>query len=430
MNLTVLGINFRTAPIELREKFSFRPEDVPAALRHAGQCLHGAELVLISTCNRTELYIAGIDGLQKDQLITPLMSTVPASEIDDLAAHFYLKKDIDVVEHLIAVASSLDSMVVGETEILGQVRQAYMIAREEQLGGKTLHAVFQTAFRYAKRVHTETEICRGRVSVSSIAVEFAEKVFDELSEKTIMIVGAGETAELALKSLIERGVTEILVLNRSFDKGKALAGQYGGEAIRFELLAEHLPRTDIVISSTAAPHCVIQTDNVQRAVKDRRGQPILLIDIAVPRDIEAGVGRLENVYLYHIDDLQRVAEENLAKRQEAVDEAWEIVREGVAHVVSALEVTGLKLLMKQLDRKARDIEETELKRAFARDRMAELPETCRNEIEMLVHRTVNKILASPRETLRKAEKNGQWAEYSKATKGLFGLEEEHYDRDI
>jgi len=352
------------------------------------------------------------------------------AEIDEPASHFYLKTGLDAAQHLIAVAASLDSMVVGETEVLGQVKQAHMIASREQASGKILHALFQTAFRCAKRVHSETDISRGRVSVSSVAVEFAEKIFDELGEKTIMVVGAGQTAELALRSLVERGVTSVLVLNRSFHRGKALAEQCGGQAVLFELLAGHLPRADIVISSTGAPHCVIHTATVQQAVRARRGRPILLIDIAVPRDIEEGAGRLKDVYLYHIDDLQRVADANLAKRGEAVEKAWQIVREETAEVSAAYEDTDLRALMLQFDRQAREIKEAQLKRAFARQKMAALPEECREEIDTLVQKTINKTLAAPRKALNRAARNGRWQEYARVARDLFGLEKEHDDRNL
>jgi len=431
MNFAMLGINFRTAPIELRERVSLRPDDIPAALQRLGARFPGAELVLVSTCNRTELYVAGIDGaFTKEGLIEALMAGLEVSGSGKPASHFYLKNGFEAAEHLIAVASSLDSMVVGETEILGQIKEAYMIAGREQVVGRILHAVFQAAFRYAKRVHSETDISRGRVSVSSIAVEFAEKVFEDLSEKTIMIVGAGETAELALKSLIEKGVTEVLVLNRSFHRGKALAGEYGGRALQFDLLADYMPGTDIVISSTSAPHCVIRADTVRNAAKARRGRPILLIDIAVPRDIEAGAGRLENVYLYHIDDLQRVADENLARRQEAIDAAWKIVREGTAELAAAFEGADLGTLMKQFDLQARQIKDMELARSFAKEKIASLPEECRDEMGIVVQKTLNRLLAEPRAALRRAARNGQWQEYAKVVRDLFGFDKEHNDRDI
>jgi glutamyl-tRNA reductase len=422
MNLTVLGMNFRTAPIGLREKVSFTSSGIPPALQRILEQLPESELVLVSTCNRTELYVAGIEiADRKGELVRALLTDLQADETGELSQHFYLKTSHEAAEHLIAVVCSLDSMVVGETEILGQVKEAYMLARQEGTVGKILNPLFQTAFRYAKRVHTETDICRGRVSVSSIAVDFACKVFDQLDRKTVMIVGAGETAELALKSLVDKGVNEVLVLNRSFHKGKALAEQHGGRAIQFELLTDYLPGTDIVISSTAAPHCVIHANTVRSAIKARRGRPMLLIDIAVPRDIEAAAGDLENVYLYHIDDLQKVAYENLSKREQGVETAWRIVKEGTAELAATFEGGALRLLLREFDGWGREIRDSAIKRAFAKEKLSSLPEPCRDEIETLVHKTVNKMLAAPREALKKAAKNGQWDEYARVARDLFDL---------
>ena len=422
MNLAMLGINFRTAPIELRERVSLSPDSIPAALRRIMPLLPGAELVLASTCNRTELYVAGIDKIAgKDELIATLLDALEVSDVENEPSHFYFQSGIEAAEHLISVACSLDSMVVGETEILGQIKRAYMLASREETVGKVLHAVFQVAFRYAKRVHSETDISRGRVSVSSLAVEFAEKVFEDLSDKTIMIVGAGETAELALKSLIEKGATEVLVLNRSFHKGKALADEYGGRAIQFDLLADYLPKTDIVISSTGAPHCVVHADAVRNAMKARRGLPILLVDIAVPRDIEAAAGDVKNVYLYHIDDLQKVADENLSKRQQAIDAAWKIVKEGTSEVAETFEGTDFRTLMRDFDLQAREVKEVALARSFAKEKMADLSDECREEIDAVVQATINKLLAEPRTALRRAAKNGQWQQYAEVVRDLFGF---------
>jgi glutamyl-tRNA reductase len=422
MNLALLGINFRSAPIELREKVSWNPDKIPATLQRIRARRPSAELVLVSTCNRTELYVADSDGApQKDDLIADLLDGLDIPPIEQLASHFYFESGMEAAQHLVAVSSSLESMVVGETEILGQVKRAYMIAEQEELVGKTLRTVFPEAFRIAKRVHSETDISRGRVSVSSIAVEFADKVFESLSEKTVMIVGAGETAELALKSLVGKGVTEVLVLNRSFHKGIALASQCGGRAIQFDSLADYLARTDIVISSTGAPHCVIHTEAVRAAVKARRGRPILLIDIAVPRDIEASAGDLDNVYLYHIDDLQKVADGNLSKRQAAIDAAWAILKQGTTELTEAFEGADFRTLMQQFDRQAQAIKAAALERSFAKAKMAALPEACREEVDAVVQATINKLLAEPRNALRRAAKNGQWQAYSEVARDLFGF---------
>lgn len=425
MNLAVLGISFRSAPLELRERVSFSPGTVPAVLQRLAGDMPRSELALVSTCNRTELYAAGTD-LPPDvrSVVSLLTENDGADGIDALAAGFYAKTGIEAAEHLLAVASSLDSMVIGESEILGQVRQAYGIAVQEHSSGKTLDALFHTAFRTAKRVHSETEIARGRVSVSSIAVEFAEKVFEKLSDKTVMIVGAGDTADLALRSLVERGAREVLVLNRSLDRGQALAAQHGGKAIAFDLLADHLSRADIVLTSTSAPHCVIHADMVRRAMGERRQQPMLLIDIAVPRDIDANVENLENTYLYHIDDLQRVAEKNMARRQAAVEQAWQIVREETAEIGALFREPDVGPMMRRFDRHGREVCDELVERTLGRETLTSLDEEGREEIRALSGKIANILLDKPRRALRRAARNGGWEEYVRVVNDLFGFDED------
>lgn len=420
MKISILGINFRTAPVEIRERASFTANDVPDVLRRICAEFPGAEAVLLSTCNRTEVYMSGIDADEKKQiLIGMLLKESDPGRLAAVEKHFYTKKNMMATEHLLAVAAGLDSMVVGETEVLGQVKQAYMLTKQTLISGKTMDPLFHNAFRIAKRVHTETDVCRGRVSVSSIAVEFAEKVFENLTDKTVMIVGAGETAELALKSLIERGAREVLVLNRSLDKAIMLAERYGGRAIQFELINDYLPRADIVISSTSAPHCVIHESSVRKAMETRHDLPLLLIDIAVPRDIETGVGALENVYLYNIDDLQRVAAENLAKRQKSVEKAWKIVKEGAMEIASVFESADLRDMLRKLDELGRNTTEIVLQKTLAKEKIAALPEDAREELRVVAQKVVGKFLAEPREALKRAAKNGQWKEYVKVVDDLF-----------
>ena len=422
MSVGVLGISFRTAPIEVREKAAFRSTDVPSVLQRIRAEFPASELVLISTCNRTELYTAGLDlAAAKGRLIRILLKDEEGQPTAAAEQQFYVKHDTEATEHLLAVACSLDAMVVGETEVLGQVKQALALAEEAQTAGKVLHPMFQNAFKVAKRVHTETDICRGRVSVSSLAVEFAEKVFEDLSAKTVMIVGAGETAELALKSLIDRGARDVLVLNRSMDRGQALAERCGGRAIQFELLDDYLPRADIVISSTSAPHLVVHASSVRRAIEVRRGRPMLLIDIAVPRDIDPAAGDIKDAYVCHIDDLQRMAAENLQRRQGAVERAWIIVREGTAEFAGVLGDADLRRVLRDMDAYGREASETAVQRALAKGPLATLPEPCREEIRALAQRVAHKMLSRPREAVKEATRNGSWDEYVRVVDDVFGF---------
>lgn len=422
MNLSMVGINFHSAPVNVREKVSFSRKHVPKTIEDISADLNEAEVALLSTCNRTELYVVSADPEHGSaMLVSTLLQRAGASPPSELEQYFYSKTGLDAAEHLIAVASSLDSMVVGETEILGQVKQAYMLAIEAQPDCKLLHALFQQALKAGKRVHTETDISRGRVSVSSIAVDFARKIFEGLSTKTAMIVGAGETSEATLQRLVEKGVESVLVVNRSMERAQSLAGRYSGRAIPFDMLAEFLPQADIVISSTSAPHCVIRVEDAKRAVATRHDVPMLYIDIAVPRDIEEGVGDIEDAYLYDIDDLQAVAEENLARRRTAVEQARLIVKEEAAGLRHDFGRSSLAPLMEQLDTLGRTIGESQIRSALGKEMFASLSESEQEELTRLVHRAVDGLLAEPRRAMRKAEQNGNWAEYSTVVRDLFGL---------
>jgi glutamyl-tRNA reductase len=331
MTVAVVGISFHTAPVALREQASVAAGDTAAALGRIHALFPKSEFVLLSTCNRTELYTGGLDVRgETNRLLRLLLKEDARLHPDDLDRHVYTRRGAEAAEHLLAVASGLDSMVVGETEILGQVKQALRLAQAAGTTDGLLLPLFRSAVRTARRVHAETEIGRGRVSISSLAVAFAEKAFKDLPSRTIMLVGAGETAELALKSLMDRGARSILVINRSLKKAQDLASRCGGTAVPFDRLDAHLPLADIVISSTGAPHVVIKAAAIEQAAALRHGRPMLLIDIAVPRDIDPAASHVKGVHLHSIDDLQDIASRNLAKRRLEVDKAWAIIRQDAA----------------------------------------------------------------------------------------------------
>jgi len=366
MNLVMMGINFRTARVELRERLSLRADRIPPVLQRLKRAQRIAEVAIVSTCNRTELYLAGPGVREQKGSLTDLLADraeLPADATLDECT--YRKDGLDAADHLFRVAAGLESMVVGETEILGQVKQAYRLADEAGTTGRVLNPLFQNALKVGKRVRNETGICRGRISVSSIAVKFAERIFDDLSTRTVMIVGAGQTSERALQSLVGKGVTNVLVLNRSSDRGTALAERYGGKAIPFDLLADYLWRADIVISSTNAPHHVLRLGQVQDATA-RRSRPMLLIDIAVPCDIDREVGRLDNVYLYNIDDLQALAAENLAKRQDQLQTARSIVLDSAREFVARTYVEDVGPVIRRTDRAGGQVKDVKQSSAFGR----------------------------------------------------------------
>ncbi|MBU2462011.1 glutamyl-tRNA reductase, partial [bacterium] len=322
MKIATLGINHKRASIEIREMVAISKNSLPSFLKK----LKGyfKEAVLLSTCNRTELYVVGPkDGL-KERLIDSLLE----SGAEDLKDLFYFYSDKDVAYHLFRVAAGLDSMVIGEHEILGQVKDAYLSAAEEKATGKRLNRLFHSSFRVARRIRRETLIGGGLSSVSSVACRLAEDVLGNLSTKKILIIGAGKIGKLTGNYLRKKGAENISLCNRTYQKAEELAQRLGGKPIDLANLWDEMKTTDLVISSTNAPHYVIKKGDMERVMETRK-RPILLIDIALPRDIEPEVSSIFNVHLYNLDDLQRVVDENISKRKGEIGKAEAIIKEEV-----------------------------------------------------------------------------------------------------
>jgi glutamyl-tRNA reductase len=318
MSLVVIGLSHHSCPVETRERFAFPEASIPgalAALRSAGPA---REAVILSTCNRVEIYAAsdlpeaGAAAELRKFLFDYHKCAAPA------AGDVYARGGRQGLEHLFKVACGLDSMVLGETEILGQLKKAYQTALRHHHTGAVLNKAFQKAFNVAKHVRSQTNIQRGSVSVASVAVELAEKLFSSLSDHPVMIIGAGDTGEKTARALLNRGALAIAVSNRTHERALELARQLEGRAVRFEDWAQEFPRIDILISSTAAPHCLLDRALLLPLMKARKNRPLLLIDIAVPRDIDPSVSFLDNVYLYNIDDLQAIADDYLRQRREEI----------------------------------------------------------------------------------------------------------------
>ncbi len=330
MPIVVLGLSHRSSPVTVRERFAFAEATLPNAL----QALRGSgaaeEAVILSTCNRVEIYVAtSLDaGEALRALETFLLShhqaTAPGGD------ELYKLGEPHSVQHLFKVACGLDSMVLGETEILGQLKKAYDTALQGGHTGSRLNKAFQRAFNVAKQIRTETNIQRGSVSVGSVAVELAEKIFSHLGEHEVLVIGAGDTSEKTARALLSRGAKGIVVTNRSLDRAQALAAELGGRAVPFDGWAIEFPRIDIVISSTSAPNYVLDRARLEPLMKARRHRPLLLIDIAVPRDIDPEVNLMGDVYLYNIDDLQAIAQDYLKQRQEEVNRCEDIIRDKAA----------------------------------------------------------------------------------------------------
>jgi glutamyl-tRNA reductase len=327
MPLIVLGLSHRSSPVTVRERFAFAEADIPAALQKLRDTGAVQEAVIISTCNRVEIYAAtdlperqGAEHLRRFLLDHHQYHQPLGDEI-------YSHTGVETLEHLFRVASGLDSMVLGETEILGQLKKAYETALEHKHTGRRLNKAFQKAFNVAKQIRTETNIQRGSVSVGSIAVELAEKLFSSLRDHPIMVVGARDTGEKTARALVSRGAGSIVFCNRSYERAAELARELGGRAVRFEDWAGEFSGIDILISSTSAPHYILDRSRLEALMKPRKNRPILLVDIAVPRDIDPAVNFLENVYLYNIDDLQEMAADSLRQRQKEIVRCEAIIRE-------------------------------------------------------------------------------------------------------
>lgn len=335
MLLFALGINHKTAPVSIRERVSFAPERVGAALRDLVASARLDEALILSTCNRTEVYCEAPAADVSDAI--DWFGRYHHLGRDEVSPYLYTHNGRSTVQHLLRVASGLDSMVLGEPQILGQVKDAYRRAQQAGTIGRVLGRLFQHTFAVAKQVRTDTAIGASPVSVAFAAVRLAQQIFTQLSEQTALLVGAGETIELAARHLHQQRIGRLIVANRTVENALRLAGELGGYAIGLGDLGRHLPEADIVIASTASPTPILDRATVGQAIRTRRRRPILMIDLAVPRDIDPEVGTLEDVYLYTVDDLEAVIEENRRSRREAAEEAEDIIDTEVAHFMGWLQ---------------------------------------------------------------------------------------------
>ena len=333
--ILVLGLSHHTAPVTLRERFAFAESRVPATLAQLRESGLVDEAVILSTCNRVELYVS--TSLEPRQAFEELHQFLVQFHDyrDPISDELYKLAEPHSVEHLFKVASGLDSMVLGETEILGQLKKAYDLALQHNHTGSRLNKAFQRAFNVAKQIRTETNIQRGATSVAAVAVELAEKIFSSLDERHVMVIGAGDTSEKAARALLSRGAKSVLVSNRSFDRAEALAKELGGRAVSFDAWAEEFRKIDIVISSTSAPHYIIDRNKLTPLMTLRENEPLLLIDIAVPRDIDPEVNFLDNVYLYNVDDLQAIASDYLKQRKDELAKCEAIIRDKAQGLIGA-----------------------------------------------------------------------------------------------
>lgn len=333
MPVVVIGLNHRSAPVEQRERFAIADTALPEVTARICKLEGVTEAVVLSTCNRVEIYAAG--DAPSELLLAQLSRFLLEGKQPADASLLYQHAEPQSIEHLFKVASGLDSMVLGETEILGQLKKVYEIALQQKCTGSRLNKAFQRAFNVAKFIRSETQIQRGATSVAAVAVDLAEKIFDTLDDRHVMVIGAGETSEKTARALLSRGAKSVIVSNRSYDRAAALAAELGGRAVHFHEWEKEFGLIDIVISSTAAAHPILDRARLEPMQHLRHHRPLLLIDIAVPRDIHPEVVQLDDVYLYNIDDLQSVADDYLRKRQEEIVHCEQIIRERAAALLSS-----------------------------------------------------------------------------------------------
>lgn len=333
--ILVLGLSHHTAPVTLRERFAFAEARVPATLAQLRESGLVSEVVILSTCNRVELYVSThLEPRRAFEEIQQFLFDLHDYH-DPISDELYRLAEPNSVEHLFKVASGLDSMVLGETEILGQLKKAYDLALQHNHTGARLNKAFQRAFNVAKQIRTETNIQRGATSVAAVAVELAEKIFSSLEERHVMVIGAGDTSEKAARALLSRGAKSVLVSNRSYERAESLAKELGGRAVSFDAWADEFRKIDIVISSTSAPHYIIDRARLAPLMALRGNAPLLLIDIAVPRDIDPEVNYLDNVYLYNVDDLQAIASDYLKQRKDELVKCEAIIRDKTQALLGA-----------------------------------------------------------------------------------------------
>lgn len=407
MTLWVLGLNHQTAPVDLRERVAFDAGTVPHALSSLRALPDVMEAALLSTCNRTELYAVAEDG--------DVLATWLATHADGLEGYLYRHRDADAVRHLFRVATGLDSMVLGEPQILGQVKDAWATAREHGALGNRLDRLFQQTFAVAKRARTDTRVGANPVSVASTAVRLAQNSFARLSESTVLLVGAGETIELAAKHLSEGKVRRLLVANRTLAHAQELATRHGGYALPLAELERHLAEADVVFSATAAREPVVLHAQVAAALAKRKHKPMLLFDLAVPRDIEASVAELRDAYLYTVDDLERAVEDNRRSRREAADAAEAIIDVQVGRFMESLLAGSRQEPLKRLRALGESTREDVL--AKARQQLANGREP-EQVLEFLAHTLTNRLLHPPTAALREAAMIGD-ADLARAADRLF-----------
>jgi glutamyl-tRNA reductase len=422
MNIIVVGLSHHTAPLEIREKLAFESNGIESPLRELTALPDISEGIIVSTCNRVEVYAVTHDiagGIARIKRFLADFHRIPFSELE---MHLYGYHGEKAIRHVFRVAASLDSLVVGEPQILGQIKDAYGYAAEYGTSGLILNRFLHKAFSVAKRIRTETRIASSAVSIAFAAVELAKKIFDDLSDKTVLLVGAGEMGELSARHFISNGVRGVLVANRTFERAERLAEEFDGRPVRFEDLFDHLHKADIVLSSTGAPHFIIGPKDVVQVLRRRKQRPMFFIDIAVPRDIDPAVNELENVYLYNTDDLRGVVESNLEQRRKEAETAEEIVNGEVDRFLSWLSSLEVVPTIVALRSRFDEIRRAEVERTLSA--WKGLSPEHEKRLEAMTTAIISKLLHTPTSVLKQTGQGNRTDLYLDALRSLFDLSPE------
>ena len=422
MVILTVGLNHTTAPVEVRERLHIPEAQLPALLERLGQEATVFERLVLSTCNRVEVYAVTTEPEQARAAIPELLAEGTQTPLVLFQEKLYHHHQGEAVRHAFRVAASLDSLVLGESQILHQVKAAYQVAQAEAATGPILNTLMTRAFGVAKKVRTETGIGESPVSVPSAAIGLAKTIFGDLSGRRVLVLGAGEMAELAARHLQSEGVEAVLVAHRNFDRAAEMAAKLQGRAVRFDQIRDELRQADIVVSSTAAPHYLLHRADVEDLIRLRRNRPLFLIDIAVPRDIDPEVNQIDNVYLYDIDDLEGVVASHREARQREAAQAELLIEREVASFERWLKSLEVVPTLVTLRRRVEEIRETELEKALSR--LQHLDPAQQEVVRALAHGIINKILHHPTIELKRQSINRDGLLYVNALRRLFGLRDE------
>ncbi|MDG5469417.1 glutamyl-tRNA reductase [Deltaproteobacteria bacterium IMCC39524] len=419
MHIVIIGLSHKTAPVEIREKLAFAPTAMERPLRQMLELSTITEGLIISTCNRVELCAVTKEPDAAIAELRRFLAEYHEVSPEEINENLFDYQGEEAIRHLFRVSSSLDSMVLGEPQILGQIKTAYGYAAEFKTAGLILNRFLHKAFSVAKRVRTETAIASNAVSVSFAAVELARKIFDRLDNKGVMIIGAGEMCELAARHFVANGISKVLVTNRTFERAEKMAAEFDGKAVPFDSFVDHLAEVDIIMTSTGAPNFILGKRQMEEVLKRRKNRPMFLIDIAVPRDIDPKVNDISNTYLYDVDDLQGVVQANLKERQKEAGKAEAIVEQEIGQFHLWLGNLEVKPTVIALRRKLDEIRQQELEKTFGN--LKDLTGKQRKSIEAMAGAIINKILHKPTAILKNSQNDMSGEDYVDAIRTLFDL---------